>query len=467
MKFYKNLAFITALLVDARPQAAMADNRVNSLSNKHKYDFDYFKMLEWERPLAPSYKKGKMKMKNSLLIVFISICTFNTYAKCNLKNSNDILELVKKNHPSITFNEAKGKALESTIEVAGQRPNPELDAESTVGDSIEGNIYRTSVSLKHTFELGGKRDSRINVARNTFKTGMAVAEFENQQTIIDTVIKLHRLRQVYELIPLYKESLDAFNKILRTIKKRKSLSPEQQVEGETLELAVNDYKLKISQLNSEKMNLTTHLSFFMGANCIIPRNALPFTVNLSENFNSDIQVENYSKLKIASLALELAKSNLDLEKSNSYPDLQIGPTYEYEKLNVSQTNTVGIALTMDLPILNINGGGRAKASKDVLAASLNLRNIKQESKLDIQSWVQKYNQYKDSLKTIANKEKLEKKHKKIESLFKRGIISTSLVIESHRQLIEFFNTRFEFENGATEALWNIYKLNGEIENKKL
>ena len=65
------------------------------------------------------------------------------------------------------------------------------------------------------------------------------------------------------------------------------------------------------------------------------------------------------------------------------------------------------------------------------------------------------------------KEKLEKKHRKIESLFKRGIISTSLVIESHRQLIEFFNTRFEFENGATEALWNIYKLNGEIENKKL
>lgn len=53
MKFYKNLAFITALLVDARPQAAMADNRVNSLSNKHKYDFDYFKMLEWERSLAP------------------------------------------------------------------------------------------------------------------------------------------------------------------------------------------------------------------------------------------------------------------------------------------------------------------------------------------------------------------------------------------------------------------------------
>ena len=296
---------------------------------------------------------------------------------------------------------------------------------------------------------------------------MAVADFENQQAIISVVIMLHRLRQVYELIPLYKESLSAFSKILQTIKGRKSVSPEQEVEGETLELAVNDYKLKISQLNSEKINLSTHLSFFMGSNCIVPRNALPFIVNLDEDFKNDFKVKNYSKLKAATLALELAKSNLELEKSNSYPNLQIGPTYEYEKLNVSQTNTVGIAITMDLPILNINGGGRAKASKDVLAASLNLRNVKEESNRDIQSWIQKYNQYKESLKTIANKEKLEKKHRKIESLFKRGIISTSLVIESHRQLIEFFNTRFEFENGATEALWNIYKLNGEFESKKL
>lgn len=413
------------------------------------------------------YLKGNSGMKKSFLMIFITLCSFDSFAQCSINTPNDIMELIKKNHPNISLNMAKGKALEQTIEVAEQRPNPELDAESTVGDSIEGNIYRTSVSLKHTFELGGKRDSRIQVARSTFKTGMAIAQFENQQAIIDTVLKLHRLRQVYELIPLYEESLDAFNKILKTIKRRKSLSPEQQVEGETLELAVNDYKLKISQLNSEKINLSKHLSFFMGSNCIIPRNALPYNLNLNESFSTTSTVTNYSKLKAASLAVELAKSNLELEKSNSYPNLQIGPTYEYEKLNIGQTNTVGIALTMELPLFNINGGGRAKASKEVLTASLNLNNIKKESKLDLESWVSKFQQYKKSLNTIANKDKLEKKHKKIEALFKRGIISTSLVIESHRQLIEFFNTRFEFENGATEALWNIYKLNGVIEKKKL
>ena len=413
------------------------------------------------------YLKGNTGMKRSFLMILITSCSFNAFAQCNIKTPNDILELIKKNHPNISLNVAKGKALEQTIEVAEQRPNPELDAESTVGDSIEGNIYKTSVSLKHTFELGGKRDSRIQVAESTLKTGMAIAQFENQQAIIDTVLKLHRLRQVYELIPLYDESLNTFNKILRTIIRRKSLSPEQQVEGETLELAVNDYKLKKSQLNSEKINLSKHLSFFMGSDCIIPRNALPFNVNLNESFAEVPTVKNYSKLKAASLAVELAKSNLELERSNSYPDLQIGPTYEYEKLNIGQTNTVGIALTMELPLFNINGGGKAKATKEILTANLNLSNVKKESKIDLESWVLKYKQYRNSLNTIANKEKLERKHKKIEALFKRGIISTSLVIESHRQLIEFFNTRFDFEKGATEALWNIYKLNGNIESKKL
>lgn len=53
MKFNNNLALITALLVGASPLEALSDNRVNSLSNKHKHDFGYFKKLEWERSLAP------------------------------------------------------------------------------------------------------------------------------------------------------------------------------------------------------------------------------------------------------------------------------------------------------------------------------------------------------------------------------------------------------------------------------
>ena len=167
------------------------------------------------------------------------------------------------------------------------------------------------------------------------------------------------------------------------------------------------------------------------------------------------------------LALDLAQANYELEKSNSYPDLKVGPTFEYEKLNVTNTKTVGIALTMDLPVFNVNGGGRAKAAKEIIVASSQFKNIQLESELDLESWISTYRTYKDSLLTIATKKELERKHTRIEALFKRGIISTSLVIESHRQLIEFSNTRFEFEIGAVEALWNIYKMKGQLNTKSI
>ena len=42
-----------------------------------------------------------------------------------------------------------------------------------------------------------------------------------------------------------------------------------------------------------------------------------------------------------------------------------------------------------------------------------------------------------------------------------------MVIESHRQLIEFAKTRYDFELDTVEALWNIYKINGTLFSEKL
>ncbi|MCO4794751.1 MAG: TolC family protein [Bacteriovoracaceae bacterium] len=402
-------------------------------------------------------------------ISFVLICLLisnNIYAQCSMNTPNDLLNLIKKNHPTISLNKTKGEALEKSIDLAAQTPNPELDIEGTVGDSFEGNVYTSALTIKHTFELGNKQGARVAVARNTYKLGLDAATFENEDSLIEAVKSLHRLRQIYEIIPLYEESLSAFNKILKTLKRRTSISPEQRVERETLELVTNDYRLKMSQLSSEKVKLSKHLSFFAGTNCIIPRNALPTNVNLSEKFTNK-NTDTYSKLNYAKTALKLAQANHKLEKSFSYPDLKVGPTFEYEKLNVSDTKTVGIAVTFDLPVFNLNKGGKAKSAKEIIVASSRLRNIQEESLLDLESWQSTYNRYKESLLTIASKEELEKKHTRIEALFKRGIISTSLVIESHRQLIEFSNTRFEFEIGAVEALWNIYKLKGQINTKSI
>ena len=380
---------------------------------------------------------------------------------CPFNDPSELFALVKKNHPQILLNDAELESLKGEIEVAKQRVNPEFDGESTLGESLGRKIYTTSVSLKHTFELGSKRDARIKLATKGIEFGKEQTRSQNEDALIDSIVKLHRLRQVYELIPIYKEALETFEKIHRSFVKRKSLSPQQQVEKETLGLAISDYKLNVSQLEAEQVNLNRHLSFFLGQECTIPFKALPTKIS-SKNKIENESLGNYSTLSAARKLVEVANAEYERESSLSIPNVQIGPVYEFEKDGITNTQTVGIALTMDIPFLNTNSGGKARALKGVNAAKIRLRNTQMESQIDLKSWQTKYLNFSNSLKGIASRDELEKKHHKIEALFKRGIISTSLVIESHRQLISFYITRFEFEKGAVEALWNIYKINGEF-----
>ena len=396
-----------------------------------------------------------------------SIFTESSLASCDFKTPNDLLESFKTSHPQVIENNSSIKVSEKWIEVAKQRPNPEFQAQGMKGEEIDGDVDRISLSIMHIIELGGKRSSRIDFADSKRKQFKASVQDSNEDVLIDAILKAYRLRQVKELIPIYEEAYEAFNKILKVKLQRKSLSPEEQVEKETLVLATNDYRLKVSKLKSEKINLSRHLSFFVGKDCDLKQDSLPQKVDLTRSFNLKKETPNYSKLQVAINNLESAKMKLELERSKAYPDLNIGPAFETESINGKNYQSVGLSISMDLPILSTNSGSKSQALEQMNTARVRYKNIKREASLDLEAWIEKYNALGGSLKTIATREDLDKKHLKIEKLFKRGVISTAMIIESHRQLIEFANTRNEFELGAAEALWNIYKINGTVFTEKL
>lgn len=407
-----------------------------------------------------------IKFHAKLLATIIALASRSLVA-CNLGSPNDLLESFKNYHPQVVENKASLGVSSKWVEVAKQRPNPEFQAQGAKGKEIDGDVERVNLSVMHTIELGNKRSSRIDFANSKRKQFKASIQDSNEDALIDGILKAYRLRQIKELIPIYEEAYGAFNKILKVKLKRKSLSPEEEVEKETLVLATNDYKLKVSKLRSEEINLNKHISFFLGKNCNLKKENLPRNVNLKKKFDLRVETPNYSKLKVAINNLESARNKLNLERSNAYPNLKIGPAFQTENVNGKNYQTIGLNLSMDLPVLSTNSGVKSQVLEQVNTAKARFINIKREASLDLEAWVEKYYAFGSSLRTIATRKDLEKKHQKIEKLFKRGVISTAMIIESHRQLIEFANTRYEFELGAAEALWNIYKINGTVLSEKL
>ena len=111
---------------------------------------------------------------------------------------------------------------------------------------------------------------------------------------MDVINSLYRLRQIYDLISIYSEAHTTFRKIINIKNNRKDLSPNENVERETLNLATDDYALKLSKLKSEAAYLKHHLSLFIGEECKFEKKVLPSEVKLDHSFdqNSDLNAQN-------------------------------------------------------------------------------------------------------------------------------------------------------------------------------
>lgn len=181
----------------------------------------------------------------------------------------------------------------------------------------------------------------------------------------------------------------------------------------------------------------------------------------------ELNLEESTEFQKNKAKLLAARSNYELAKSNAYSDLKIGPMYEFAKADSQKDHAFGLSLTFDIPIFNTNDGMKAKGLAEVKRAEFDMRYQEVDLKMDLNNWLAKYKRYKSVYQRMVSTSSLEKKHKRIETLFQRGVISTGLVIEAHRQLVDFTNRRNDYELGAVEALWNIYLLRGSILKERI
>lgn len=401
----------------------------------------------------------------NIIRVHVGICMLvvssHTMAStCKITSTNDFLNLIKSKHQVNAQAKVAHEMFAANIESAQNLKNPELETEVLRPAS---NELSTMVKLTQAIELGGKRDARKKLAIKQGELGKLSLVNEKEKVILKNIINLYRLRQVTQLIPIYQEAHHSLLKVLK--KKRKlgrSLSPAQEVEFETLSLAVNDYFLKLSELKAEKDLLLAHLTLNTGGHCLLSEASLPKEFKFLPISSSVNQINESSSYKKSKLELSEAQALYDLAKSNAYSDLKIGPMYEYSKKKSQEEHAFGISLTFSLPIFDQNDSQKAKGLAAVKHSEYGLRYQQADLQMDFRNWLHKYKRYEKVFKSMSTQDVLEKKHQRIEKLFDRGVISTSLIIEAHRQMVDFSNRRNDFEIGAVEALWNIYLLRGTI-----
>lgn len=112
-------------------------------------------------------------------------------------------------------------------------------------------------------------------------------------------------------------------------------------------------------------------------------------------------------------------------------------------------------------------GGRAFAKSEELRAKRNITLAKSEMKHERFERRRVYENAVKNLKSTMSVEQLEAKHKKIEKLYHRGVVSSSIYLDSFKQRLSYLKRRNQREMTALNSLWEVHLYDGKIFKEKL
>lgn len=128
---------------------------------------------------------------------------------------------------------------------------------------------------------------------------------------------------------------------------------------------------------------------------------------------------------------------------------------------------IGISFNISLPVFNRNSGHISFFEQKKVSASLALEQVKNTESSTRNQLVHKYYKTVQALKGTLSLNTINENHSQIEKQFFKGLVSSALVIEAHRQLIDLEGRRNTAELEAIEALGKILTIDNQFQEEIL
>ena len=399
----------------------------------------------------------------TIIMFMVSSVTFGETCS-SFNTSKEIIECALMNHPKVRVSNADVAATSALDSVAKQRPNPEVNSQTVWASTYGKPYFYTEYNFAHTFELGGKRNSRIEKAKSELRRSEASRLEAREEVYLETLVILFRLRQLRSEISTVEDALGTFSKIQKQYKSRPRLNPEQQANLRLFELAEGDYRMRLIPLLGERDYFLHRLEIGLGQRLDPILQSLPQIRKSWPSLPSSINQESLanSDVKLAEANLKISASDLSLAKSVAWPDLKIGPTFELQNSIGQNFNAYGFNFVLPLPLYNRNEAGKAYANLEIRKNEVQLAKVLKEQMEERVHYEHNYQRAIEALKVSMSLEDLNKRHEEVEDLFSKGLIAGNLVIELHRQIHDFTKTYNAQELMAAESLTQVYILEGKL-----
>lgn len=390
-----------------------------------------------------------------------------------LLKANDLLDCVRKQSPSVQGAQAQYEAALSIEKSASRWLNPELSAQSVFGNNLGNQQNQTQLALIQTIELSGQRSGRVQAGQAGRWTAQGEAMEAVSQEVMESGLKLIRIGQLKREKESLNEAIQAYTKLIQQFQNRPRLSSEQEVSLVVFKLAKGDFLLQQGKLQDEEDEVSSAfkqaLSLELEELLKIAPEDFPKTPEVSQ-IKQLVQINNSEKapeMMRAKGAWLLSESMAKTEAWGALPEIKLGPTVQFNVNGPMREQYFGFQLTMPFPVWNQNGHAREVAQKNLFAQEKLYQITEKKIPEDKLRLLKSYERHLMLLEQTPSQKEMSFKHEKIERLFFQGLVSSALVIEAHRSLMEVQKSRHQAELNVLKTLWSIYKLEGKTSEIQL
>ena len=270
---------------------------------------------------------------------------------------------------------------------AGLRLNPNLVGEGTqldlANDDPNGPPFY-GIGLQRTFEVGGKRALRLNVARAN--TGVAGAQVDEQRRGLDLAVRtaFTRMLQAKQALSITNDNLTGYRRTVQLMQYRLDAGDVDRTDFERIELQLAGFEN--DQTNAE-LNLTQaaeQLEVLLGEPHVSPTFDIVGTLN-PPAFSSTLQqledaaVAARPDLAAAERQVRANEAGIRLADAQGKTDPQLGAEYEHSGTG----STFGANLQIPLRIFDRNQGERERTRRETESSRLLLTQARNQVISDV------------------------------------------------------------------------------------
>lgn len=420
------------------------------------------------RPFGPTEEYMKLNLMILIGIVQAAVSQ-TTYAEgedsfcvVNLKNYRDVIACAEARSPEVQISTADLLRAKAEVTAAEQWKNPELSVESSHGNESGQSNSQTNIGLGVPIELGGKISARRAVAQGGVLEVEARAYEIRAKVKSETLIKLHRMRQLYHEQEVIDEAIATFSKLVNQFAKRPKLSPEQQMSSSVFRMSKNEYEIKRTETVEEMAALNSYFKVAIGIGVEQLKTLAPESMKSWPEFKNEYKPGLSPKLKGVQAELQTSQAELSLARSEAWPTVVVRPSLQIQNQGGQDSKMFGLNISLPIPMFNTNNGGRAAAANSVGLSEIRKSHAYIAEEKHREELLRVFNESKKVLLTSLSHKDIEERHQEIEALFLKGIVPSALVIEAHRTFVELEKIRNKLELKAIEAMMSIYTINGKI-----